>query len=120
VGKNDREKKKKGKKTNRLRHITPLKPPHLLTTHPRLLHPVPLLHAQIPVHLLVGAVLECRPANHSLALLVALENIHHLLMVALVLGIDDGLGSIVLPEVGIAAILEETFAGYGRGIRIMC
>lgn len=100
------------KKTYRLHGITLLEPLHLVSAH---LHPVlpgAALHAVHPLLLLQRAVLQRRPADVVLALLVPVQHVHQLLVVRLALGLDLGVGPVRLPQVRVPSILEEALLGH--------
>ena len=95
-----------------LRVVALLELAHLRAAHGHALRPRRVVHALAPADLLESAVLERGPPDLRLALLVALEHVHDLLLVALGLGLDLGERPVRLPEVGVPAILEFGFFGY--------
>lgn len=94
------------KKTYRLHHIAPLELLDLGAAQGHAVRHARVRHAGPPVDLLESAVLQRRPPDLALALLVPLQHVHQLLVVALGLGLDLRQRPVRLPQVRVSPILE--------------
>src|ERR1700761_7498803 len=91
----------------RLHRIAPIECASFLSTHAHHLLPAACREAVFLYHLLFDAVLQRGPSNGGFTITIRIDDICHFILVRLRGRIEFGLWSVVLPEVRVAAILEE-------------
>lgn len=98
-----------------LHGITPIKRHVLRSTHGERIPPRARHVAIVRGLLLQCAILQRRLPDPRFPRFVMVQHVHELFLVGFLLAFDIRARPVVFPEVGVAAILEEGFGGYGGG-----